>query len=273
MNTLFKALCQRPFVIMGIVNVTPDSFSDGGDYFDLDTALRRIEVCIQEGADIIDLGAESTRPGAKPVSEAEELSRLEPLVSVYSRYFDAPFSLDTTKSRVAELGCSYGMTLLNDISALRFDPEMEAVVRCYTPAVALMHMQKAPGTMQVQPTYADVVSDVFSFLEKQCELVASLGVADIVVDPGIGFGKTVDHNLALLRHTDAFLSLGYPVMLGTSRKSFIGAITGDGVADRLSGSLASIVLGLQSGATWFRVHDVGDSKRALTVANAIMASE
>ena len=266
----FVSLCAQPYVVMGIVNVTPDSFSDGGEAYSCDAALRRIECLINEGADVIDIGAESSRPGAVPISTAEEMKRLEPLLSVYQSHFDVPFSLDTTKAEVARLGLNYGMMMLNDISALTADLDMGNAIRNSDVAVCLMHMQNSPQTMQDAPFYENVVQSVSEFLSERIVYTQSLGINQILVDPGIGFGKSLEHNLLLIKNLSQFNALNTPLLLGASRKSFIEKLTGDVVHDRVSGSISSAIMGLNNGASWFRVHDVLETKRALIVANAIL---
>lgn len=255
---------------MGILNVTPDSFSDGGHFFDLDTALHHVEEMIEAGADIIDVGAESSRPGAMPVSESEEEKRLTPVLKALESRFDVPVSLDTMKSKIAGLGHAYGVTYINDISAGTFDEKMFAQIGKCGLKLMMMHMQGRPQTMQEKPVYKNVVSEVYEFFKERILAARASGVSEIVVDPGIGFGKTLTHNLLLLKQLDSFQSLEVPILLGTSRKSFINAITPAAADERLGGSIASIVLGLEKGATYFRVHDVRQSVQALKIAQSIL---
>lgn len=258
--------------IMGIINVTPDSFSDGGQFLSPDQALKQIERQIQEGADLIDIGAESTRPGAQKVTLEEEIQRLEPILRVYKRHFDTPLSLDTSKSETASMGLAYGVDIINDISALRADPEMAAVANKHRCPVILMHMQGEPATMQSRPQYTHVVTEVVDFLAERLEFARRAGLTDIILDPGIGFGKSPDHNLQLIKHVDALKRLDCPVLMGVSRKSFIGAITGAEVQNRLPGSLAAAVFAAMSYSHFIRVHDVAAHKQALQIADALRNS-
>lgn len=251
--------------IMGIVNVTPDSFSDAGLFLDVDHALRHIEQLISDGADIIDIGAESTRPGAISISGDEECQRLEPLLKQYCRFFSVPLSLDTTKSSVAEMGLSYGVSMINDVSGLVYDSQMSRVIARAGAAVVVMHSQS-------EPVYADVVADVKLFLSKAVRVAVDAGITSIMIDPGIGFGKNGSHNLCLLRDLSQLTSLPYPILVGTSRKRFIGALTGEDVDQRLEGTLASVVIAAEHGAHFVRVHDVKAIKGALLVADGIRLS-
>lgn len=255
---------------MGILNVTPDSFSDGGHFFDVDAALYQVEKMIAEGADIIDIGAESSRPGSDPVSATEEERRLTPILKAIQARFDVPLSLDTMKSTIAELGAIYGVSYINDISAGIFDTNMFPKVGQLGLKLMMMHMKGKPKTMQVSPVYTDVVAEVSAFFRQRIAAARTCGVRDIIIDPGIGFGKTLTHNLLLQQQVGVFQSLGVSILLGTSRKSFIDAIIQSAPNERLAGSIASIVLGLQKGVTFFRVHDVKESVQALTVAQAIL---
>ena len=261
-----------PFRLMGIVNVTPDSFSDGGLWLDPEAAIAHGVLLEREGASIIDVGGESTRPGAEPVSAEVELRRVQPVVEgLASSLSSATISIDTAKASVAAAALAAGAALLNDVTALAGDPEMASVVASAGCEVCLMHMQGEPRTMQANPSYGDVVDDVKAFLEQCMTTAVRAGVSEerIILDPGIGFGKTVNHNLELINRLDEIAALGRPVLLGTSRKRFIGAVTGaDDTGDRLPGSLASAVLGLERGATIFRVHDVAPTLAALRLAAA-----
>ena len=260
---------------MGVVNVTPDSFSDGGKWTDADLAVEHALALVEQGAQILDIGGESTRPGAEPVSAVEELARVIPVIEgiAASRPEGVRISADTAKAAVAAAALDAGADIINDVTAFTGDPEMKDVAANSGCDVCLMHMQGEPRTMQTNPTYGDVVSDVCSYLQVQVEGLVEAGVdADrIWLDPGIGFGKTVAHNLELLNRLDEVVALGHPVLLGTSRKSFIGKITGAEVGDRLPGSLASIVLGLERGARIFRVHDVKETVQALEIASATLS--
>lgn len=256
--------------IMGIVNITPDSFSDGGKWTTPDAALRHTEQLIREGAHIIDVGAESTRPGAPDVPAEEEEKRLLPYLKKYRQYFDTPLSLDTTKATIAEMGLSLGVSIINDVSGLSRDQKMADVAAAYNCPVILMHMKGTPRTMQRNPEYEDVIKEVKSDLEKKIGDARKKGVSKIMIDPGIGFGKTVAHNLEILNRLKEFRSLNCPIAVGTSRKSFIGAITGAETQDRLPGTIASTLIAVQHGASIVRVHDVKEVKQALTVADAIL---
>lgn len=263
--------------VMGILNVTPDSFSDGGRYPDVVSAVARGVEMVRQGADIVDVGGESTRPGAAAVSAVEELERVIPVVRELRRRIAAPISIDTTKEEVARGALDAGADLVNDISALRFDPAMVRLVARENVPVVLMHMQGRPRTMQLAPRYDDVVREVAAFLRERVAFAVDNGVAAerIVVDPGIGFGKGLDHNLALLRHLGALGELGRPVLVGLSRKSFLGRLLEPGApADagtpgRLEGSLAGTAAAVLSGAHMVRVHDVLETCRAVRVADAI----
>ncbi len=258
---------------MGIVNVTPDSFSDGGRFLDADAALAHARRLIADGADILDIGGESTRPGAAPVAEADELARTIPLIGAIRAESDVPISIDTLKPAVARAAVAAGATMWNDVTALRGAPDAPDVAAALGCPVVLMHMLGEPGTMQDAPRYDDVASEVEAFLLARAEIAMAAGVArtNIWLDPGIGFGKTLDHNLALLRALPRFVALGFPVLLGASRKRFIAAIdpaAGD-VGDRLGGSLAVALEGARAGVAAVRVHDVAETRQALAVQAAI----
>jgi dihydropteroate synthase len=258
---------------MGVVNVTPDSFSDGGLFLDADAAVAQGERLAGEGADLLDVGGESTRPGADPVPAGEERRRVVPVVERLAAT-GAQLSVDTSKAAVAQAALDAGATFVNDVTALRVDPELAAVVAQAGCDCCLMHMLGDPRTMQEDPRYDDVVSDVKAFLEERIAFATRQGIAEerILVDPGIGFGKTLEHNLALLRRLDEIAALGRPVVVGTSRKSFLGKLTGAEVDDRLPGTIATNVLALERGATVFRVHDVAPVRDALKVAAATVAA-
>ncbi len=259
--------------IMGVVNVTPDSFSDGGKFFDHEVAVKQALSLVDEGADIIDVGGESTRPNSEPVSSEEEWRRVEPVIKALARETDVPISIDTTKPEVAWKAIEAGAIMVNDVSGLR-DEEMVKLVAKEHVAVAIMHMLGTPKTMQQDPVYADVVTEVKEYLKGQMDKAVNAGVISesIVIDPGIGFGKTVQHNLTLINHVESLMELGRPVMIGASRKSFIGKITSADVDDRLEGSLSAAVLAAVRGARIVRVHDVKQTLRALKVAEAILKS-
>jgi dihydropteroate synthase len=258
-------------VVMGVVNVTPDSFSDGGAWLDPAAAIVHGRTLVAQGAAILDIGGESTRPGADPVSEAEELRRVLPVLEGLAGA-GARLSIDTSKAAVAAAALDMGATLVNDVTALRGDPLMAELIARRGCEVCLMHMLGEPRTMQRDPRYDDVVSDVRAFLEQRLEHAVAEGIARerIWLDPGIGFGKTIDHNLELLARLDEIVALGRPVVVGTSRKSFLGRITGRGPGERVAGTIATNVLALARGASIFRVHDVAEARDALLVAAATL---
>lgn len=258
--------------LMGIVNVTPDSFSDGGRYVHTDSAVMHAHRLVAEGADILDVGGESTRPGAEPVPGGEELERVIPVIEGLAGV-DAQVSVDTTKADVARAALAAGATYVNDVSALRHDPAMAGVVAAAGADCCLMHMLGNPRSMQHAPRYVDVVSDVKSFLEQRLAFAVSEGIPEdsIQLDPGIGFGKTLEHNIELLRRLDELVALGRPVVVGVSRKGFIGTLTGRTVAsDRVAGTVAANVVALAGGARIFRVHDVAAVRDGLAVAAATL---
>lgn len=262
---------ERRTALMGVLNVTPDSFSDGGRYFDPARAVARGIELAEQGADIIDIGAESTRPGARPVSAREEMERLLPVIRGLRRAVAAPISVDTYKAEVAKAALDEGADLVNDISALRFDPAMASVVAAERVPVALMHMQGSPRTMQQSPAYRDVVLEVKEFLAERVRFALDAGISPqgIIIDPGIGFGKNLDHNLALLRGLAELASLGRPVLVGPSRKTFIGKLLGSGPEERLEGTLAAAVAAVLAGANMVRVHDMREARRAIRIADAL----
>jgi len=258
---------------MGIVNVTPDSFSDGGRFLDPAAAVAHGRALLAEGADVLDVGGESTRPGAAPVGAEEELDRVLAVVRELAAA-GATVSVDTTKAAVAAPCLQAGARWVNDVSALRFDPALAGVVAEHGAEVCLMHMRGEPRTMQADPRYADVVDDVKAFLLERLGAATAAGIAEerVWLDPGIGFGKTVEHNLALLGRLDELVALGRPVLVGTSRKAFLGRLTGRAdTAGRLPGTIASSVLARARGARGFRVHDVAAVRDALLVADATLA--
>ncbi len=262
---------MAPFRVMGIVNVTPDSFSDGGRYVAAEDAIAHGRRLLAEGADLLDVGGESTRPGAEPVDAAEERARVEPVVAALAGE-GARVSVDTTKASVARAALAAGATYVNDVSALRFDPELAGVVAEAGADCCLMHMRGEPRTMQDAPRYDDVVSDVKAHLSERIAFAVGAGIAEerIHVDPGIGFGKTLEHNLELLRRLGEIVALGRPVVVGASRKSFLGRLTGREVSDRVAATVAANVLAFERGARVFRVHDVAPTRDALAVADATL---
>jgi len=264
-TTRFRIDLGRPQV-MGIVNVTPDSFSDGGRFKHTDAAIAHCDQLRAEGADIIDIGGESTRPGARTPSAQEELARVEPVLR-HAVTLGLPVSVDTSETIVMRAALELGVDIVNDVRALRHPGTMDLVAAHATVGVCLMHMRGEPGTMQGDACYDDVVRDVQAFLGERARALRQCGVAAdrIVVDPGIGFGKTVEHNLALLRRQRELLALGYPLLVGWSRKSTLGVLTGRAVADRLPASIGAALAAVQHGARIVRVHDVAATVDALKV--------
>jgi dihydropteroate synthase len=267
---------RRPvsaYTIMGVVNVTPDSFSDGGVFDDAQAAIAHARRLAAEGAEIIDVGGESTRPGADPVPADEELARVIPVVEGSAGLEGVRVSIDTMKAAVAEAALGAGATYVNDVSAFRHDPDMAGLVADRKVDCCLMHMLGEPRTMQQDPRYDDVVDDVRAFLEQRMTKAVEAGVAEerIQLDPGIGFGKTLEHNLELLRRLDELAALGRPLVIGTSRKSFLGRITGRDVTERVHATVATSVIAYERGARVFRVHDVAATADALAVAAATFA--
>jgi len=264
---------DRP-ILMGILNLTPDSFSDGGRYDNADAALNQVERMLAEGADVIDVGGESTRPGAERIDEAEQIRRTAPVIERLAARFDVPISIDTTRSAVAEAALEAGATIINDVAAGREDARQFVLAAERHAGLILMHMRGEPATMQSDPTYADVVMEVRDFLLDRAAAAEAVGVAPdaIMLDPGIGFGKTLAHNLQLLGALNRFVETGYPVMLGASRKRFLGTITGcENAADRAAATAASTALGVQAGVRVFRVHDVRPNRHAADVSAAVAA--
>jgi len=258
--------------IMGIVNVTPDSFSDGGAYLDPDVALGRAMQLVEEGADFIDVGGESTRPGSEPIAEEEERRRILPVVERLAREPGLKISVDTYKASVARAALDAGAHMINDISGLKFDPEMASLIAERDVPVVLMHILGTPKDMQQDPCYDDVVGEVLESLEESVEIGRVAGIRDeqMWIDPGFGFGKRLQDNLDLLKHLAEFKVLGRPILLGTSRKSMIGAILDLPVGERVEGSLATAVMGILNGANVVRVHDVRETARAVRMADAVM---
>lgn len=266
-------------MVMGILNVTPDSFSDGGRYAAADEAVRRGLEMAAEGADILDVGGESTRPGAEPVPAGEELARVRPVIEGLCRVLPAGgrplLSVDTRKAVVAEAALEAGADIVNDVTALGGDPAMAGVVCRYGAGAVLMHMKGEPATMQVDPRYGDVAGEVRDWLRARIDALVAQGVAweTLAVDPGIGFGKAAEHNLRLLARLGDLTALGRPVVVGLSRKRFLGTLTGRPVGERLAGSIAGLAYACGRGADVFRVHDVADSVDAVRVLEALRREE
>jgi len=274
MKTLKKIICKEYKVkldktcIMGILNVTPDSFSDGGLFSDVNTAVDHAKTMVAQGADIIDVGGESSRPGSQVVSEKEELARVLPVIRRLVRELKIPISIDTYKPTVAKECLKEGVHLINDITGLN-DPKMAKLAAEYNVPVVIMHMKGTPKIMQENPVYGDVVAEVKTFLKERVALAHNAGVVDVIVDPGIGFGKTLKHNLEIIKRLGEFTDLGCPLLVGPSRKSFIGQLTGFPANDRIEGTLAVVAVAIMNGADIVRVHDVKECKRVVQVVDAI----
>lgn len=268
MSVLNRIREDGEVLVMGILNVTPDSFSDGGEFFERDKAVDRAVRMEKNGADIVDIGGESTRPGAEEVPLEEELSRTVPVIEEIRKSTDVPISIDTYKSEVADKALDAGADIINDISALRFDPDLGRVAGERDVPLVLMHMQGTPRTMQENPTYDDPVNEIVEFLQNRVDKAKELGVdgEKIIVDPGIGFGKRLQDNYEILRRLEEFGDMEHPLLLGTSRKSFIGDTLGLPTEERLEGTIASNVVGVIRGADILRVHDVKEVHRAKEIA-------
>jgi dihydropteroate synthase len=269
----FEFIFPRPALVMGIVNVTPDSFSDGGRFFDADRAVGHALELAARGADILDIGGESTRPGAKPVGEAEELRRVVPVIEQLAAQVTIPLSSDTAKPAVARAALEAGASIVNDVAASRENDAMWKVVAEFRAGYICMHAQGTPQTMQANPVYADVVRDVGAFFGRRLERLQAVRVApeQVVLDVGIGFGKTVEHNLQLLAALRSFKTWQRPLLVGASRKSFIGSLLGADLAARLPASLACAVLAVASGVQIIRTHDVAETVQAVRMAEAVLA--
>ena len=265
---------EKQSLIMGILNVTPDSFSDGGKYLEKNNAINHALAMIDNGADIIDVGGESTRPFSDPVSLDEEISRVIPVIEGIRKESDVCISIDTTKSEVATAALDSGASLINDVSAMEVDPLMIDVALKFDCPIIIMHMKGTPKNMQDNPQYESLISDIKDYLQERVDFIVSKGVNSkkIVIDPGIGFGKTVENNFEIINNLNHFTKMGLPVMLGASRKSFIGISLDLPEEDRLEGSLAANIIGLQNGAKIFRVHDVAETNKAFVIANKIFNS-
>lgn len=266
---------DKQSLIMGILNVTPDSFSDGGQFLNKNSAIGHALKMIEEGADIIDIGGESTKPFSSPVSLDEELSRVLPVIEDLRKETDVCISIDTTKSEVANQALEMGASIINDVSAMEFDEKMIGIALKFDCPIVLMHMKGIPKNMQENPHYTSLISEIITYLNARIDFVLSKGIdrKKIIIDPGIGFGKSVENNFEIINNLNQFVDLGYPVMLGASRKSFIG-ITLDVPEDkRVEGSLAANIIGFQKGVSVFRVHDVDQTRKALTITKKIFNSD
>ena len=266
---------DKQSLIMGILNVTPDSFSDGGQFLNKNSAIGHALKMIEEGANIIDIGGESTKPFSSPVSLDEELSRVLPVIEDLRKETDVCISIDTTKSEVANQALEMGASIINDVSAMEFDKKMIDIALKFDCPIVLMHMKGIPKNMQENPHYSSLISEIITYLNARIDFVLSKGIdrKKIIIDPGIGFGKSVENNFEIINNLNQFVDLGYPVMLGASRKSFIG-ITLDVPEDkRVEGSLAANIIGFQKGVSVFRVHDVDQTRKALTITKKIFNSD
>jgi dihydropteroate synthase len=264
----------RRTLIMGILNVTPDSFSDGGLFVEAEAAVEYAEGMVSEGADIIDIGGESSRPGADSVPAEAEMDRVLPVIEKLAKTTEIPISIDTYKSSVARHALDMGACVVNDISALRADPDMASVIAEAGVPVVLMHMKGTPKDMQLDPHYDSLICEIISFLRARIQAAVDAGISpsQIIIDPGIGFGKTVAHNLEIIRRLRQFKSLGKPILIGTSRKSFIGKVLALPVDDRLEGTAATVATAIANGADIVRVHDVREMARVVRMTDAIVRS-
>jgi dihydropteroate synthase len=261
--------------LMGILNVTPDSFSDGGNFLKVEDAVRRGIKMAEEGVDIIDVGGESTRPQSDPITNEEELSRVIPVIEALSKEIDIPISIDTYKSEVAKKTLDAGAEMINDISALRFDPKMKEVAGEYQVPIVLMHIKGTPKNMQENPYYDDVIKEIIEYLKESIQIAKDGGIQEenIIIDPGIGFGKRVEDNINILKNLKKFSILNCSILVGPSRKSFIGKILDLPVEERLEGSLAALAVSIMNGANIVRVHDVKESKRVASIVDAILRAD
>jgi dihydropteroate synthase len=261
-------------LMMGVVNVTPDSFSDGGQFFHAEKAIEHAKRLAKEGADIIDIGGESTRPGSDSVTLEEEMRRVIPVIEGVSKMVEVPISIDTYKSEIAKIALDKGASMINDISALRFDAKIADIAVDYDVPLILMHMKGTPKNMQIDPTYDSVVNEIKEFLRERVNFAVSKGVPrnSIIIDPGIGFGKTTEHNYEIIRRLSELKELDLPILIGTSRKSFIGKTLDLDVNERLEGTLATITMSIINGADIVRVHDVKEVRRAARMTDAIYRS-
>ncbi|NWF98031.1 MAG: dihydropteroate synthase [Nitrospirae bacterium] len=268
----FSIDLSRRTCIMGILNVTPDSFSDGGLYFEKSLAIERAKQMVEDGADIIDIGGESTRPGAEPVSLDEELNRTIPVIEALAKEIKVPISIDTYKSVVAEKALNAGASIVNDISGLRFDPEMAKIVAKYKVPVVIMHIKGTPRNMQKEPFYENLIAEIKQYIEDSINIALNTGIDKdkIIIDPGIGFGKTFEHNLEIIHRLSEFSTFGKPVLIGLSRKAFIGKILNNASPlERVEGTAAAVAISIMNGANIIRVHDVKQMTMVAKVADAI----
>jgi len=265
----------KKVAVMGILNLTPDSFYDGGRYITEKEVMRRVEQMIREGADIIDIGGESTRPGARKISWEEEVKRTIPYIKKITRLFKLPISIDTYKAKVAKEAIESGAEMVNDISGLRFDPDMAGVVSSNKVFLVIMHIKGTPRNMQDNPQYGNLMGEIVSYLKESLKIAESAGInlKKIIIDPGIGFGKTVEHNLFILKNLKELRVLGRPILIGVSRKSFIGKVLNLPLEERLPGSLAATCIGLVGGARVVRCHDVKETRQVVDLAEAILQSK
>jgi dihydropteroate synthase len=265
-NLVLNGKCH----VMGILNVTPDSFYDGGKHFDLADVQDRVDSMVKEGVEIIDIGGESTRPGSKPVNAEEELERVIPAIEYISNNYEIPISIDTQKAEVAKKAVEAGASIVNDVGGLRNNDMISTVAEMNVPVI-IMHMQGTPENMQKNPQYGDVVEDIKEWLNGRIKAAKMAGIkrSDIIVDPGIGFGKNLKHNLEILGRLDEFKGMAGGVLLGASRKSFIGMMTGNGEGDRLTGSLSAAIMGVTGGVDILRVHDVKETLSAVNAVNSL----
>jgi dihydropteroate synthase len=254
---------------MGILNVTPDSFSDGGRYLGVEQAIAHGQKLVEDGADFIDVGGESTRPGSDPVSMEEEIQRVVPVIESLAKIINVPISIDTCKSEVAKAALQAGAVIVNDISAMTFDPNMVKVVAEHKVSVVLMHIKGTPKTMQVNPTYKNVTEEVKQFLQERAETAVKAGIEQIIIDPGIGFGKLFEHNIQLLKELKILTSLGYPLLAGVSKKSFLKTILNLPPSERMEGTAAAVTVSILNGANIVRVHDIKEMKRVAMVSDAL----
>lgn len=268
----YKLNLSKRTYIMGILNVTPDSFSDGGLYFDREKAVEHAFEMEAQGADIVDIGGESTRPGAKAVSARQECERVIPIIKILAKRLKIPISIDTSKTEVAHKALDCGAVFVNDITGLKVDPKLAKLVKRYNAAIVLMHIKGTPRTMQKNPKYKSLIYEIMESLRQSIRIAKETGISDdrIIIDPGIGFGKTVEHNLKILKRLREFKSLGYPILIGPSRKSFIGKVLGVDVGKRLFGTAASVAVAIQNSANILRVHDVDQMRQVARLTDAIL---